>query len=78
MSGPDFEMPLHVVDQYAARMRDSGLPPAAIRLVISTVATTTGQLADVAEMVAPAMTSEEVASLVRGFATAWDQLLGTL
>jgi hypothetical protein len=35
-------MPSHLVDQYAARMRDSGLPPAAVRLVISTVASVDG------------------------------------
>jgi hypothetical protein len=74
----DWQMPSHLVDQYAARMRDSGLPPAAVRLVISTVASVVGQLADAAEVVGPAMTGVELASVVRGFSTAWDQMRDTL
>jgi hypothetical protein len=80
MAGPkdDWQMPSHVVDQYASHMRDSGLPPGVVRLVIATIASVLGQLADATEVVAPAMSGTEVASLLRGFSTAWDQLRDTL
>ena len=53
MSGqPEWAMPVNVVDQYAARLRDSGLPAPVVRLVASTLATVLGQLADRAEVVA--------------------------
>jgi hypothetical protein len=80
MAGPkdDWQMPSHVVDQYAARLRDSGVPPAAIKLVVTTVASVLSQLASATEAVAPVMTSTEIASLTRAFSTAWDQMRDTL
>jgi len=73
-----FQMPSHYVDQVAAKLRDSGLPPPVTRIVVSTVCMVVGQLADLLEAMAPLMTPEESAGLVRDVSNAWDQLKETL
>lgn len=74
----DWQMPIHVVDQYAAKLRDSGMPAPVLRITVSTVCMVVGQLADVLEAFAPLMTAQECADLVRGMSTSWDQMKETL
>lgn len=73
-----FRMPTHIVDQYAAALRDSGLPPPIVRATVSTVCMVLNQLAESLETFAPLLTGQDAAALVRDFTTGWDQMKETL
>lgn len=81
MTSPGFEMPQHDVDQYAAAMRDSGMPNPVMKIVAGSIAMVVNQLGDSIDLLASLgvdLDAKQMSSLLRDFAGAWTQLKDTL
>lgn len=81
MTAPERPMPLHMVDQFTAELRDTAVPGPVVKIATECVAEVAGEIAKCAEdfrAKTPDATAEDIADLVRYHANAWQQVLEAL